>query len=254
MSMSFPGESPEYRAARDRLLTQEIDLRRAMEAVAVLRRALPPGGLVPEDYVFYGLNENGTPAKVKLSELFAPGKDTLVIYNFMFPRDPQDDRPGPSEGGTARLNREDGPCPSCVALLDQLDGAAMHVEQRTNFAVIAKAPLVRLIAFAKERGWGDLRLFSAAGNSFKRDYHAETHEGFQRPMLTVFHRDGDEIRHFWSSEMFYAPTDSGQDPRHAGTLEPLWNIFDLTPEGRPSDWDEQLDYDCCHGGTPRPPA
>ena len=61
-------------------------------------------------------------------------------------------------------------------------------------------------------------------------------------MLNVFHRDGDTIRHFWSSELFYAPSDPGQDPRHVGTLEPLWNLFDLTPEGRPADWDEQLRY------------
>ena len=73
-------------------------------------------------------------------------------------------------------------------------------------------------------------------------YHAETAEGAQRPMLTAFHREADEIRHFWSSELFYAPTDSGQDPRHVGTLEPLWNLFDLTPEGRPPDWEEQLSY------------
>ena len=251
MNISFPGESAEYRAARERLLTQEIELRRVMEAVAVLRRALPPGGLVPEDYAFDGLNAHGAVATIKLSQMFAPGKNTLVIYNFMFPRDPQDDRPGPSEGATARLKREDGPCPSCVAILDQLDGAAAHVDQQTNFAVIAKAPLDRLIAFSRERGWRNLRLFSAAGNTFKRDYHAETHEGFQRPMLTVFHRDRTGIRHFWSSEMLYAPTDTDQDPRHAGTLEPLWNIFDLTPEGRPSGWDEQLDYHCCHGGKSR---
>ena len=63
------------------------------------------------------------------------------------------------------------------------------------------------------------------------------------PMVTVFHRDGSEIRHFWSSEMLYAPADPGQDPRHAGTIEPSWNIFDLTREGRPSDWQEQLKYD-----------
>ena len=61
-------------------------------------------------------------------------------------------------------------------------------------------------------------------------------------MLNVFHRDGDTIRHFWGSELFYAPADPAQDPRHVGTLEPLWNLFDLTPEGRPTDWDEQLSY------------
>ena len=47
MSTTFPGESAEYRAARDRLLEQEIELRRAMEAVAAARRKLPPGGACP---------------------------------------------------------------------------------------------------------------------------------------------------------------------------------------------------------------
>jgi predicted dithiol-disulfide oxidoreductase (DUF899 family) len=244
MNIAFPGESAAYRAARDRLLAKEIELRRAMEAVSVLRRELPPGGLIPEDYVFDGLGPGGIPAKLKLSELFAPGKDSLVVYNFMFPRYPKDDRPGPAEGATARLKLEEGPCPSCVAFLDALDGAAKHMEGAGfNFVVIAKTPLDRLTTFAKERGWRNLRLLSAAGNSFKRDYLAETPEGFQMPMVTVFHRDGSEIRHFWSSEMLYAPAVPGQDPRHAGTIEPSWNIFDLTREGRPSDWQEQLEYD-----------
>ena len=114
--------------------------------------------------------------------------------------------------------------------------------------MIAKAPLPRLLAFAQERGWRNLRLLSSAGNNFKRDYHAESADGAQLPMLTVFRRDGKEIRHFWSSEMLQAPADPGQDPRHAGTIEAMWNIFDLTPDGRGSDWHEQLDYDCCSAG------
>jgi len=84
-------------------------------------------------------------------------------------------------------------------------------------------------------------VLSSADNSYNRDYHAETPGGAQRPMLNVFHRDGDGIRHFWGSELFYAPWDPEQDPRHVGTLERVWNLFDLTPEGRP-DWDEQLNY------------
>ncbi len=129
MSVAFPGESPEYRAARDRLLEQEIELRRAMEAVAAARRELPPGGAVPEDYVFQGKGADGTPTDVRLSELFAPDKNSLVIYSFMFPRDPGDDRPGPASGQTALLPLHEGPCPSCVAFLDQLDGAAKHASQ-----------------------------------------------------------------------------------------------------------------------------
>ena len=232
----------EYRVARDRLLEQEIELRRATEAVAAVRRELPPGGHVPEDYVFQGAGANGTPTDVRMSGLFVPGKDSLVIYSFMFPRDPSDERPGPRSGETARLPLREGPCPSCVALLDQLDGAAEHAAQHLNLAVVAKAPLFRILTFARERAWQRLRLLSSAGNTYNRDYLGETAEGHQRPMLNVFHRDGETIRHFWGSELFYAPTDPGQDPRHVGTLEPVWNLFDLTPEGRGIDWDEQLTY------------
>src|SRR2546421_9811375 len=123
MGITFPGESAEYRAARDRLLEREVELRRATEAVAAARRELPPGGVVPEDYAFQGAVPDGSPTEVRLSELFAPGKDSLLIYSFMFPRDPGDERPGPDIGETARLKLADGPCPSCIALLDQLDGA-----------------------------------------------------------------------------------------------------------------------------------
>jgi predicted dithiol-disulfide oxidoreductase (DUF899 family) len=238
---TYPGESAEYRAARDRLLEQEIELRRATEAVAETRRRLPPGGTVPEDYVFRGLGPDGAPTDVRLSELFAPGRDSLAIYSMMFPRYHGDDRPGPPGGQTARLPLAEGPCPSCTALLDQLDGAAEHVSQNMNFAVVAKTPLERVVAFAQERGWRRLRVLSSADNTYNRDYLAETPEGDQMPMLNVFHRDPDAIRHFWGSEMLYAPTDPGQDPRHVGELEPLWNFFDLIPEGRP-DWDEQLSY------------
>jgi predicted dithiol-disulfide oxidoreductase (DUF899 family) len=160
----------------------------------------------------------------------------------MFPRDSRDMRAGPASGTTARLALAEGPCPSCVALLDQLDGMARHVGEQVNFAVLAKAPLDRVLGFGEERGWRYLRLLSSAGTAYSRDYLAETDEGEQRPMLNVFHRDSDGVRHFWGSELFYAPADPGQDPRHVSTLEPLWNLFDLTPDGRPGDWDEQLHY------------
>ena len=242
MNIAFPGESAEYRAARARLLEKEVELRREMEDVAASRRALPPGGQVPESYVFQGAREDGTPADVRLSELFAPGKNSLVIYSFMFPRDAADSSPGPASGQTALLDLAESPCPSCTALLDQLDGAAEHAGQHINFVVVAKTALPRLLTFAHERGWRRLRLVSCAANTYNRDYHGETAEGFQRPMLNVFHRDGDTIRHFWGSELFYAPADGDQDPRHVGTIEPLWNLFDLTPEGRPADWYEQVSY------------
>jgi predicted dithiol-disulfide oxidoreductase (DUF899 family) len=243
VDVTYPGESTEYRAARDELLASEIELRRQMEAVAAQRRELPPGGEVPEDYVFRGEGDGGGATDVRLSELFAPGKDSLAIYSFMFPRDPEDDRPGPvRETETAKLPLAETPCPSCVSLLDQLDGAVEHASQILNFVVVSRSPFDRLQTWKRERGWQRLRLLSSADNTYNPDYLAETPEGAQRPMLNVFHRDGDTIRHFWGSELFYGTWDPGQDPRHVGTIEPLWNLFDLTPEGRPN-WDEQLNYE-----------
>jgi len=226
MGVSFPGESAEYRQARNRLLGQEAELRRVTEAVAAARRDLPQGGAVPRDYVFQAAGADARPVDVRLSELFAPGKDSLVIYNMMFPR----------------ALDEDLPCPSCTQFLDSFDGAAEHIAQRVNLAVAAKTALPRLLAHAKQRGWRRLRLLSSATNTYNRDYHGETADGAQMPMTNVFQRDGAVVRHFWGSELLYAPTEPGQDPRHGDTLEPLWNLFDLTPEGRGSDWYPELSY------------
>jgi predicted dithiol-disulfide oxidoreductase (DUF899 family) len=243
VKVAFPGESAEYRTARNRLLEREIGLRREIEAVSAQRRELPAGGELPQDYVFAGLGADGEPGPVRMSELFAPGRDSLLIYSFMFPRDPSDRRPGPATGRIAELPLTEGPCPSCVAIIDELEAAAEHAQPHVNLAVVAISSLDRLLAFAEDRGWRRLRFLSSAGNTYNRDYLAETPEGHQRPILNVFHRDGDSIRHFWASEILYAPSDPGQDPRHLGTIEPHWNLFDLTREGRGGDWEEQLSYE-----------
>src|SRR5258708_17899951 len=204
MSISFPGESPEYRVARDRLLQQEVELRRATEAVAAARRALPPGGVVPQDYVFQQAGPSGTPTEVRLSELFVRDLDTLVIYNFMFPRALDDEQP----------------CPHCTSMLDTLDGAAQHIAQRVNLVVVAKAPLPRILVHAQERGWRGLRLLSSAGNTYNRGYLCESAEGAQMPSLHVFRRDGQGICHFWGSELLDAATESGQDPHDIDCTDP----------------------------------
>jgi predicted dithiol-disulfide oxidoreductase (DUF899 family) len=112
----------------------------------------------------------------------------------------------------------EGPCPSCTAFLDQLDHAAGHAAQRVNLAVAGKAPIERIVTFAPERGWRRLRLLFSAGTTYNRDYLAETPDGEQQPMLNVFHRDGTTVRHFWGSELFYAPFDPGQGPATSAPL------------------------------------
>ena len=241
MGISFPGESNGYRAARDRLLEQEIELRRAMEAVAAARRELPPGGVVPEDYVFQAQPRSGEPVDVRFSELFAAGKDSLVIYSMMFPA-----LRTTTAGPSGRANSVAAPGGKPLPVVHRFPRPA----RRTGWArVSARQPRRRResanrapYGVRRRAGWRRLRLLSSAGNTYNRDYWAETGEGDQQPMLNVFHRDGPIIRHFWGSELFYAPEDPEQDPRHVGTLEPLWNLFDLTPEGRGTDWFEQMSY------------
>jgi len=224
----FPGESEEYRRERNRLLEAEARLRRAIEDVAAQRRALPPGGVVAEDYCF---DEVPNGREVRFSELFDVG-DTLVIYSFMFPRYSGDTRPGPREGETARLPLSETPCASCTSILDSLDGAALHLRERLNLAVVAKSDPERIHNFARERGWRHLRLLSSRSSPYNRDYHAETPEGEQMPILNVFHRDGDQMRHTWATELMYAPRDEGMEARHVDSIWPIWNVLDLTPDGR----------------------
>jgi predicted dithiol-disulfide oxidoreductase (DUF899 family) len=246
MSVTFPNETPDYRRARTVLLEREVALRRQMEAVAAELRALPPGGEVPEDYSFDSIGTDGAPSTVRLSELFRGG-DTLMLYHYMFPRHAQDSRPGPTAGAMAQVPLAEGPCPSCTALIDMWEGTMPHFEGLGgNLAVVAKASIERVAAFARDKGWKHIRLLSAAHNTFKRDYHGEDAEGQQVPIMTVFKRwpDG-AIRLHWASELVFEPTDPGQDMRHLGTVEPLWTLFDLTPGGRPKS-DEQIEYDCCH--------
>jgi predicted dithiol-disulfide oxidoreductase (DUF899 family) len=225
----FPGESAEYRAARDRLLREEVELRRSIEAVAGLRRRLPPGGPVPQDYLFEegsaDLAENQTVRQVRMSELFRSGWTSLVVYSFMY---------GP---------RMEVPCPMCTSILDGLNGSAPHVAQRANLAVVAKSPIHRIRAFARGRGWRNLRLLSSADNSYNRDFHGEDEKGAQWPMLNVFVKRDGVIRHFWASELLFAPSDPGQNPRHVDLIWPLWNVLDVIPEGRGKDWQPKLSYE-----------
>ena len=226
----FPGESDEYRRARDELLSAELDLRRQTEAVAAQRRTLPLGGEVPTDYTFEGWDGDANASRqVRLSELFEDGKDTLFLYSFMF-------IPG-DEG----LPLEQG-CPSCTSIIDAVDGEAPHIAQRINLAIVAKAPIERFRAHAQARGWRHARLLSSENTTYNADYQAEGSGEEQFPLATVFTRRDGKIHHFWSSELWLAPREAGQHPRHVDFMWPLWAVLDRTPEGRGTDWGPELDY------------
>jgi predicted dithiol-disulfide oxidoreductase (DUF899 family) len=228
-SNRFPNESTAYRDARNKLLEAEMALRKNIEEVAALRRKLPLGGELPEDYVFeegaVDLNDTKTTRKTRLSEFFTPGRDTLAIYSYMF---------GP---------QMKEPCVSCTSILDGLNGSAPHIQQRMNFVVAAKSPLARIRELARGRGWNNLRLLSSASNTYNRDYHGENAKGDQLPSLNVFVRRNGKIHHFYHTELLFAPQEPGMDGRHVDLIWPIWNMFDFTPEGRGADWYPRLRYD-----------
>jgi predicted dithiol-disulfide oxidoreductase (DUF899 family) len=219
----FPGETEEYRRSRDELLRAEQDLRERTEAVAQQRRKLPLGGRLPTDYAFTEWDaDDGVARPVALSELFEDGKDTLFLYSFMFIPDAAGEPLG-------------APCPSCTSIIDAISGQARHVRLKLNLAVVAKVPIERFRAHAYARGWHGIRLLSSEGTTYNRDYRAEADDGSQFPMGTVFMRRGEDIHHFWSTELRVAPRAPGQDGRHVDFMWPLWNILDTTPAGR-GDW------------------
>ena len=236
--LSFPNESAEYRQARNALLDAEIALRAQNEAVAAQRRLLPPGGDVPEDYVFERLGPDLMPQKVKMSELFG-AHDTLVLYSFMY---------GPDRAL---------PCSGCTHLLDSVDGSARHVGQRVSFYVVAKSPIARLAAWALERGWHHLQFVSTAGNNYDADYFGDTSklssemrkshhvpagENWDETIYNVFHLHEGKIRHFWGSELSFTPPEPNQHHRSGDTTNALWGLLDMTPEGR-GQFNPQVRYD-----------
>jgi predicted dithiol-disulfide oxidoreductase (DUF899 family) len=215
----FPGESEAYRAAREALLENEIEFRRHMTRLTEQRQALPPGPLVEKNYRFK--DENAF--EVGLVDLFGD-KDTLVAYYWMY---------GPER---------ERPCPMCTNLLGSLNGNAQDIKQRVALKILSRSSVDRQFVFAQERGWRDLNFIQTVGDDFANDLGLIHEDGFEYPALVVFKRDGDKARVFWASEMSKEMADPGQDPRDAPDLASLWNVLDLTPGGRGTDWYPKLNY------------
>jgi predicted dithiol-disulfide oxidoreductase (DUF899 family) len=212
----YPNESADYRTARNALLAEEIELRRQLERVASRRRALPPGGGIPQDFQFVA--EDGP---VRFSNLFGD-KDTLMVYSMMY--------------GSQRK----APCPMCTSFLTSWNGTAVNLRERVAIAVTARSPIERLIEYRNQRGLANLRFLSDMSGEYTRIYVSP--EDGDVPGFSVFTRRDGMIRHFYSGEMSGAMADPGQDPRGAPDADPLWLMLDMTPEGRGTDWYPRLDY------------
>ena len=215
----FPGESDDYRQAREALLAEEIEFRRHMTRLVEQRRALPPGPIIAKDYRFK--DENGF--DVGLVDLFGD-RNTLVTYFWMY--GPQRDRP----------------CPMCTNLLGALNGNADDIKQRVALKIFGRSTVDRQFLFAQERGWRQLDFVQTVGDDYARDLGLINEDGSENPALVVFRRDGGQVRLFWASEMTRDMADPGQDPRDAPDIASLWTVLDLTPEGRGTDWYPKLRY------------
>ena len=203
-----PGESPDYRAARQRLLAREYELRRLTESVAAERRDLPPGAEVTRAYSFVG--EEG---EVTLADLFG-GHGALFVYSYMF--------------GLERKT----PCPMCAGFMNALALRVPALRENMGVAFVARSPLARLVAAKRELGMPDMPVYCDASGDFTRDW-VDAADG-DVPGLNVFRKADGVVRHFWSGEM--TESDPGQDPRGAPEIDPLWTVLDMTPAGRRSDW------------------
>ena len=226
--LSFPNESAEYRKARNELLDAEKALRAQIETVAAQRRNLPPGGEAPRDYEFERIGPNLMPEKVRMSALFGQ-HDTLILYSFMYGPDRQ------------------LPCPGCTHLLDSINGGAQHVARRASLYIVAKSPIARLVAFAKDRGWDHLKFVSTAGNDYDADYFGDTSrlspemraehgvpdgKDWDETMFNVFRLHEGRVRHFWGSELSFTRPEPNQHHRSGDLVNALWGMLDMTPEGR----------------------
>jgi predicted dithiol-disulfide oxidoreductase (DUF899 family) len=215
----FPGESEDYRKAREALLAEEIELRRHLTRVTEQRRALPPGPLIEKNYRFK--DENAF--EVGLLDLFGD-QDTLVTYFWMY--GPQRERP----------------CPMCTNWLGAVNGNAADIKQRVALKILGRSSVDRQFQFAQERGWRNLDFIQTIGDDYARDLGLLNSDGTENPALIVFRRDGDKVRLFWASEMRREMADPGQDPRDAPDVASLWTVLDLTPGGRGTDWYPKLNY------------
>ena len=225
----FPGESDEYRDARNELLRAEIALRQQIGRVAAQRRELPLGGEAQTDYEFEEWDEAAGGARaVRLSELFEPGKDTLFLYSFMFVPESQ-------------VLGFVGPCPSCTSIIDGSTASC-----RTSSGGPASRPprsgRSMSSTHTPSRAGGATCGFCPLADTYNHDYGAADDGGNQWPLATVFARRDGKIHHFWTSELFFLPSEQGQDPRHVDFMWPMWAMYDRTPDGR-GEHHPALDYD-----------
>ena len=215
----------EWLARRKALLSEEKELTKHLDRVNADRRRLPMVK-IEKTYTF-----EGPSGKKSLLDLFE-GKRQLVVYHFMFD-------PAWEKG-----------CPGCTGYVEALGDLSMLGKRDTNFVLISRAPLAKLEAFKKLKGW-DRPWYSSFGSDFNYDFHVTLDESV-RPVeydyrskaemealkvpnptkgeehgLSVFFRIDDDVFHTYST---YA--------RGTESLTDAYALLDRTPYGRQEDFED----------------
>jgi predicted dithiol-disulfide oxidoreductase (DUF899 family) len=207
----------EWLLARKELLAREKEFSRQRDALSAARRKLPMVR-VDKAYAF-----EGPDGRASLLDLF-DGRRQLIVYHFML--DP---------------SWTDG-CKSCSYLADNYEGGLVHLGARdTSFVTISRAPLAKIQAFKERMGW-KFKWLSSFESDFNYDFHvtldpakgsteynyedvSKDKPGYggmgERPGLSVFLRDGDQIFHTYSTYQ-----------RGLDLLIGTYNLLDLTALGR----------------------
>jgi predicted dithiol-disulfide oxidoreductase (DUF899 family) len=206
----------EWLEARKTLLLREKELTKQQDRLSAERRRLPMVKVVKE-YTF-----DGPEGKVTLLELFE-GRRQLIVYHFMF--DP---------------TWEKG-CGGCTGYVNALGDLSTLADHDTSFVLISRAPLAKLEAYKKLKGW-DRPWYSSLESDFNYDFHvtldknvvpveynyrSQPDEEGERPGTSVFFRLGDDIFHTYSTFAH-----GGEYLTHTSTL------LDITPYGRQEDWED----------------
>jgi predicted dithiol-disulfide oxidoreductase (DUF899 family) len=201
----------EWLEARKRLLAKEKEATRVRDELRAKRMALPMVE-VEKDYVF-----EGPEGKASLLDMFE-GRHQLIVQHFMF--DPE---------------WEDG-CPSCTYFSEDLGHLPHLHDNNTSFAVISRAPLQKIEAYKRKKGW-TFPWYSSFGSGFNYDFHVTIDESVtpaehrqagmlwyaegEQPGVSVLLREGERVFHTYSA---FA--------RGSEHLVSTAMFLDLTPLGR----------------------
>jgi predicted dithiol-disulfide oxidoreductase (DUF899 family) len=218
--------------ARKRLLTAEKQETRRRDALNAERRRLPMYR-IEKEYLL-----DGPEGPVPLARLFA-GSSQLIVQHVMFDPD------------------WDAACPGCTAGVDEVAaGLLAHLRSRdTEFALVSRAPWVKLEKYRATKGWA-VPWYSSYGSDFNYDFQATLdtarpqleynyraepsfiepgNSSAEVPGVSCFLRDGGEVFHTYSTWA-----------RGTDILGSAYSWLDLTALGRQEAWEEPK------GRAPRP--